>query len=194
VLAHELQHWRSGDAVGARIVWAAALPVALICNLGLFLAGRGRGEGLGRPPVAVGTFLVIIGWIIAWPAWVITKLILVPVTASTQRGYEYEADAAAARIGLAVPLSTALRKMGAFEGGRTGWEQTMAATHPPTELRLEALQQPRPDDFEYQEDDLRVPRWKEIRRFLFGLREIIVPQRATQMPPVAEQSADGDTA
>ncbi len=65
--------------------------------------------------------------------------------------------------------------MGAFEGGRSGWEQAMRATHPPTELRLEALQPPRPDDFEYQEEDLRVPKPAEVRRFLFGLREIMVP-------------------
>lgn len=119
------------------------------------------------------------------------------MTAGTQGGYEYEADAAAARIGLATSLSLALRKMGAFEGGRTGWEQTMAATHPPTELRLEALQQPRPDDFEYQEGGLSMPRWKENRRFLFGLREILVPNRSAQTttPRVIENSrhVEGDS-
>lgn len=187
VLAHELQHWRSGDAVGGRIVWAAAWPVALFYNVGSLLAGRGHGEGDGKGPprTAPRTFLALFGWFIAWPAWVITKFILVPLTAHTQRGYEYEADAAAARIGMASHLSSALKKMGAFEGGRSGWEQAMAATHPPTELRLEALQPPRPDDFEYQEEDLRVPTQVEVRRFLFGLREVVVPVRK-QTPAVSE--------
>jgi Zn-dependent protease with chaperone function len=191
VLAHELQHWRSGDAVGGHIVWAAAWPVALLYNLGSLLAGTGHGEGeTGGPPrKAPHTFLALFGWFIAWPAWVITKFILVPLTAHTQRGYEYAADAAAARIGLATQLSSALKKMGAFEGGRSGWEQAMAATHPPTELRLEALQAPRPDDYEYQEEDLRVPTQQEVRRFLFGLREVVVPKRAASEPPSGNDGA-----
>jgi Zn-dependent protease with chaperone function len=182
VLAHELQHWRSGDAVGSRIVWAAALPVALICNLGLFLSGR-RLEATGSIGAGIGAFIAALGWLIAYPAWAITKLIIVPVTASTQRRYEYEADAAAKSIGLGGALASALRKMGAFEGGRTGWEQTMAATHPPTELRLEALQDARPDDVEYQEDDLRVPRPREIRAFVFGLRHAVGRVEPVQTNP-----------
>jgi hypothetical protein len=167
----------------------------LLYNLGSLLAGRGRGEGeTGGPPRnAPRTFLALFGWFIAWPAWVITKFILVPLTAHTQRGYEYEADAAAARIGLATQLSSALKKMGAFEGGRSGWEQAMAATHPPTELRLEALQSPRPDDYEYQEEDLRVPTQHEVRRFLFGLREIVVPTRPKSEPAVSEPPPGDDS-
>jgi hypothetical protein len=42
----------------------------------------------------------------------------------------------------------------------------MAATHPPTELRIEALEPPKPDDFEYQEDELRAPAGHEVRRLL----------------------------
>lgn len=190
VLAHELQHWRSGDAVGGRVVWAAALPVALLCNIGLFLTGRGRPHASSGPAAVVSGFLLILGWIIAWPAWAITKLILVPVTASTQRRYEYEADAAAAQIGLASALSSALRKMGAFEAGRTGWEETMAATHPPTELRLEALQEPKPDDDEYQEDDLRIPRWNEVRRFLFGLRHVVSSRPKETRAGISDNAAD----
>lgn len=169
VLAHELQHWRSGDAVGAHIVQAAAWPVALLYNFGSRLTGGSR-----------FTFGGVFGWFIAWPAWVITRLVLVPLVSHTQRGYEYEADLAAARIGMAAQLASALRKMGAFEGGRSGWEQAMAATHPPTELRLEALQSPRPDDFEYQEEDLRVPTRQEVRKFLLGMRKIVVPGRPHQ--------------
>ena len=74
-------------------------------------------------------------------------------------------------IGLAIALSSALRKMGAFETGRTGWEQAIAATHPPVELRLEALQLPRADDAEYQESELGGPTASELRRiYLFWRR------------------------
>ncbi len=170
VLAHELHHWRKGDAVGLRIVWVAALPVALIYDVGMWLAGA-------RPqvptPDALGIqlprgFLAIVGWLIAWPTWVITKFVITPIVGASQRRYEYEADAAAKEIGLGAPLSSALRTMGAFETGRTGWEAAMAATHPPVELRVEALQEQRPDDSEYQEDDLEGPTGAELRRiFLF---------------------------
>lgn len=163
VLAHELEHWRQGDAVGLHFVWAAAWPVALIYNLGTMFAGQ-QEEGGGPPRRSSRGFLAFVGWLIAWPTWVIIKLVITPVIASSQRRYEYGADAAAAKIGYAADLSSALRKMGAFEGGRTGWEQAMTATHPPTELRLEALEPPKPDDSEYQEDELRAPTGEEVRR------------------------------
>jgi hypothetical protein len=104
--------------------------------------------------------------IIAWPAWIITTLIIAPVLSGSQKKYEYEADAAAAAIGLAAPLASALRTMGAFETGRTGWERAITATHPPIELRVEALQDRLPDDAEYEEDELRGPTREEIVRLL----------------------------
>jgi len=176
VLAHELHHWRSGDAVGLRVVWAAALPIALLLDLGTWIAG-GSGATLQRREAATsqerirrraGAFAVI-GWAIAWAPWVITRLVVAPLSAATQRRYEYEADAAAAAIGLSAALSSGLRKMGAFEGGRSGWERAMVATHPPTELRLEALEQPRSDDAVYQERDLGLPSFRELSRILRSL-------------------------
>jgi len=173
VLAHELAHWRSGDAVGMRIVWVAALPVAVIYNIGLWLAGSTQTQ---TQPHTVGTraprgFLAFVGWIIAWPAWVITTLVIAPTLAASQRRYEFEADGTAARIGLAEPLASALRKLGAFEGGRTGWERAMFATHPPIELRIEALQPRQPDDAEYEEDELRGPTARELKRLLMFWRQ-----------------------
>src|SRR5207248_4911105 len=139
VLSHELHHWRTGDAVGLHLVWACAWPIALTANVGLFLAGAGRKSRRGA-------LLVLAGWAIAWPAWVILRFLIVPVVASTQRRYEYMADAAAGQLRYGAQLSTALRKLSTFESGRTGWERAMKATHPHTELRIEALQPPRPDD------------------------------------------------
>lgn len=164
VMAHELGHWRAGDTVGMQMVWACAWPLALSMNVGLWLAGirtsGGGNEGAGR----YRGIIVLFGWLIAWPAWVVTTLVIGPVVASHQRRYEYEADAVAKELGYAAPLSSALKKMSAFEGGRTGWEYAMRRTHPPTELRLEALQSPRPDDEQYQEDELGLPHWGEVRR------------------------------
>jgi len=169
VIAHELEHWRMGDAVGLRFVWAAAWPVALTYNLGMLLAGNRSREStqLRWPPSGVR---VILGWLLAWPMWVIIKLIITPVVASEQRQYEYDADAAAATIGYAADLSSALSKLVAFEGGRTGWERAMAATHPPTELRIEKLKPRQPGDEQYQEDDLRGPTGAEWKRLLTFFR------------------------
>ncbi|MGO9584464.1 MAG: M48 family metalloprotease [Acidimicrobiales bacterium] len=168
VLAHELHHWRTGDSVGLHIVWAAAWPVALVVDFGLLVAGRQPNQA-GQPPARYRGLLVLIGWVIAWPAWVILKLGIAPVVAGTQRRYEYEADAAAASLGYAPALITGLRKIGAFEGGRTGWEQAMSATHPPLELRIEALQAPKPDDAQYQESELTGPSRADIARLLRAL-------------------------
>jgi Zn-dependent protease with chaperone function len=174
IIAHELEHWRMGDAVGLRFVWAAAWPVALTYNLGMLIAGNRSGEveKLRWPPTGIR---VLLGWLIAWPMWVIIKLVITPIVASRQRNYEYAADAAAAKIGYAADLSSALRKLGAFEGGRTGWERAMAATHPPTELRIEKLKPLQPGDEQYQEDELRGPTRAELRRLLTPF----MPRRAT---------------
>jgi Zn-dependent protease with chaperone function len=171
ILAHELHHWEAGDSVALKFVWAASLPIALMYDLGTYLSGGWVTVG-GEVGKGIRTIAGLVGWIIAWPAGVLMKLVIVPVVSRRQRDCEYEADAAAAAIGLASELSSALQKMGAFESGRTGWEAAMAATHPPTELRLEALQAPRPDDWEYREDELRGPSRTEVRRLFGGLGRV----------------------
>jgi hypothetical protein len=66
----------------------------------------------------------------------------------------------------AAPLAQALTTLGAFEGGRTGWEQAIVATHPPTELRIDRLLPAHDDDWEYQENELRGPTADELKRLL----------------------------
>ena len=169
VLAHELAHWRNGDSVGLHCVWAAAWPVAILYNLGTVISGN---KPTTRPVISGSVesgIRWIIGALISWPAWIMTKLIIAPLVAASQRRYEYGADAVAFELGYGAQLSSALRKIGAFEAGRTGWEAAMTATHPPLQLRLEALQVPHPDDWEYQEDELKGPSWAEIRRLAGGL-------------------------
>ena len=111
------------DAVGLRITWVAALPMAPTYALGMWLAGA-------RPqvttPEALGIqlarcLLAVVGWLIAWPTWVITKFVVAPIVGPSERRYQYEADAAAMEIGLGAPLNWGLLTMGAFETGRTGW-------------------------------------------------------------------------
>jgi Zn-dependent protease with chaperone function len=168
VLVHELQHWKQGDSVGLRCVWAASLPVVLIYNLGCLISGWSPQKRLQTSGSSQGIVRWLVAWLVTWPSWVMTKLILTPMLSASQRRYEYKADAAAHNLGFGSELSSALRKIGAFETGRTGWEAAMSSTHPPVELRLEALQQPRPDDWEYQEEELHGPTVREFFR-MFGL-------------------------
>lgn len=173
VLAHELHHWSFGDAVGLRLMWAAALPLALLLNLGSWIGGGNiTGVRDSRDEAGIADrsrprgFFGALGWLIAWAPWVITRFILTPLAASEQRQCEFGADAAASALGLAEAMSSALRKLRVFEGGRSGWERTISATHPPTELRLEALEPPSDDDQTYQESDFTFPRFSELMRVL----------------------------
>lgn len=172
ILVHELSHWRNGDAVGLQCVWAAAWPVVLLYNLGTIIGGQTPSDRIVVSNSLASAIRWIVALLVAWPAWVMTKLIIAPLTAASQRRYEYGADAVAYEFGLGAQMSSALRKISAFEAGRTGWEAAMTATHPPTELRLEALQAPRPDHWEYHEDELRGPSWPEVRRLFGGLSHV----------------------
>ena len=127
VLAHELAHWARADTVGLRFVFAAALPLALLYNLGVLLL-RFRG------------IVALIALLLLWPAWALTRLVIEPLVAERSRDYEYAADQEARRVGYGEALREALAHLGEFEGGRSGWEQVITATHPPIELRLEALE------------------------------------------------------
>jgi hypothetical protein len=74
------------------------------------------------------------------------------------RQAEYDADAAAARIGRGPELISALEKLSAFEAARTGWEAALYRTHPPTALRIERLEPRIPGDEHYQEPELGIDR------------------------------------
>jgi Zn-dependent protease with chaperone function len=128
VLAHDLWHWAVGDAVGDRLVLACGLPLLLLYEAGAWLARRGGG------------LLAALGWTVLWPAWVLVRLIIRPVMARGTRRQEYAADAAVVATGRGPALHQALTFLGEFEPGRSGWDQIIAATHPPRELRLEALE------------------------------------------------------
>jgi Zn-dependent protease with chaperone function len=128
LLGHGLSHWAAGDPVGDRLVLACALPLVVLYEAGAWLARRGGG------------LLAAIGWAVLWPAWVLVRLVMRPAMAAGTRRREYAADAAVAASGRGAALHQAISFLGEFEPGRSGWEQTIAATHPPRELRLEALE------------------------------------------------------
>ena len=130
ILAHELHHCNEGDTVGLRFIYACALPVILLYDLGALLTQTRHSA------------LILIGWAFLWPAWVIMHVVIEPLLASRSRNtIEYECDAKAKEIGYGEGLTQALSYFGDFENGSTGWMKALIATHPPLELRLEQLEE-----------------------------------------------------
>jgi Zn-dependent protease with chaperone function len=129
ILAHELHHWDSCDVVGSTVVFACFYPVALVVNAISWVGARAQ-------------WLAVILWCFFWPFWLSTKLVVVPLMTRRSRRYEYEADARAARLGddYRLGLRRALDELSAWERPRTGWEDVIAATHPPIERRLQMLE------------------------------------------------------
>jgi Zn-dependent protease with chaperone function len=152
VMAHEMMHWRRGDGLALRMVWSFAWPVAVLYTVGMFLSGArfgvdgpsgaGAGDvhssGKGTVKGSV-TFLGFLGWIILWPSWLLTRFIIVPMTNTESRTAEYEADAGAAAAGLGGGLQRALERLSVLEIPRNAWDAAITSTHPPIELRIDAL-------------------------------------------------------
>ena len=130
LLAHELHHWRKGDVVADRLVAFAALPVSIPLGLAM---GRERLQDQRFLPFRWAL------WFFLWPALLLGHAV-VAVSAPRQRRHEYEADAAAATAGYRDGMRRVLEELKVFEPGRTGWERAVETTHPPIELRLEALE------------------------------------------------------
>ena len=141
ILAHELYHWMAGDVVSMRVVWAASWPIVALYNLGGWLSRGGHTPLTGSRS---GRFLTFLGWFFLWPTWIVTKLVLAPMLTRDDRLHEYEADMAAAQLGeeYRLGLRRALAELAVWEAPRTSWEEVIAATHPPIELRLERLETP----------------------------------------------------
>ena len=158
VLAHEMMHWRRGDGFAMRMVWCFGWPVGVLYGLGMYL--QGARFGASEPPHSSGkstvkgatTFLTLLGWMFLWPSWLLTRFVLIPMSANDSRLAEYEADAGASAIGLGDGLSRALRRISVWEGNRNAWDAALARSHPPTELRLEALDGDSP-----QQDLIKAP-------------------------------------
>ncbi|WP_306366643.1 M48 family metalloprotease [Nocardiopsis sp. CC223A] len=132
VLAHELAHWHRGDATVMAWGKGLALPLYLAYNFTVKVHEATRWGPLR-----------ILVWIVLWSVNATMHGLVVPLHARYWRDCEYAADAAAAAAGYADGLHRALSRLRqTFDGARTGWDATMLATHPPTELRLERLERP----------------------------------------------------
>lgn len=132
VLTHELVHWRNGDAISAAFVRGVALPLYLVQAGGGWLAARARNSVL--------RFLI---WLAFWPVFVTVRYFVAPMQAADSRDAEYRADEGAVLAGHRAGMRQVLAHFRrSFEGGRNGWVAAMCASHPPNELRLEALEEP----------------------------------------------------
>ncbi len=171
VLAHELHHWRKGDAVGLAAVWACGWPVILVFN---------AIEWVMRTVGAALPLLTLILWILFWPFALALRLLIAPVVGLFSRRHEYGADAAAVAAGHGEGLYRALEQLRDVEPGRSGWERTVAATHPPTELRLEAIEDRMNEPAAFGVE--RCPSCStpagDGRRFCTECGEVLVPQAA----------------
>ena len=130
VLCHGLQHWAVGDGVGDLLVRCCGLPLVLLYNAGYRLTQQGNG------------LIALVGWVVLWPAWLLVRLIIRPIVAVASRDQEFATDAAVAATGRGEALHGALSLLGELEPGQSGWDRVIAGTHPPLELRLEALEPP----------------------------------------------------
>ncbi|BCB77232.1 hypothetical protein Pflav_036420 [Phytohabitans flavus] len=78
---------------------------------------------------------------VAWPALTSVRYFIVPLQSASARRAEYRADQGAVlaghRDGLRLVLGRLRRSV---DGSRNGWDEAICASHPPTELRLEALE------------------------------------------------------
>jgi len=101
-------------------------------------AGDVHSSGKGTVKGSV-TFLGFLGWIILWPSWLLTRFVIVPMTNTESRTAEYEADAGAAAAGLGGGLQRALERLSVLEIPRNAWDAAITSTHPPIELRIDAL-------------------------------------------------------
>jgi Zn-dependent protease with chaperone function len=131
VFAHELVHWRDGDAIASAWGKGCALPLYLLYILAVKVLGVVR----LRP-------LQFVLRVLLWSVLVTVEKLVIPAQAANWRQSEFRADQGAITAGYGPGLRRVLSRMrSSFEGGRDGWDVAICATHPPTELRLERLEE-----------------------------------------------------
>ncbi|HWS38988.1 MAG TPA: M48 family metalloprotease [Actinoplanes sp.] len=132
VLCHELTHWRNADTVSALFIRGLALPIYLAYSVVSFLLERFR-----HPVIGFALTLT------CWPLLVTIRYVIMPMQAAGSRVAEYQADQGAVYAGHLTGLRQVLSRFRrTFDGSRNGWENSVCATHPPNELRLERVEAP----------------------------------------------------
>jgi Zn-dependent protease with chaperone function len=130
VVSHLLVHWRNGDAISAVFVRGVALPLYLIYGFAGWVMQKVK-----HPLV------VVLLWLVLWPALLTVRYFILPMQAADARRAEFRADQGAVLAGYREGLRRVIgRLQRSFEGGQNGWSQAVSATHPPSELRLERLE------------------------------------------------------
>jgi Zn-dependent protease with chaperone function len=132
VICHELAHWNSGDSIARTFLQGVALPLYLSYSVLTAI-----------PRVVNQSFVRVLVWLFTWPIMLATRYVIIPLQTSDERRNEYRADQAAMLAGQSPGLRRVLAYFRqSFDGSRNGWVQAICATHPPNELRLEALELP----------------------------------------------------
>jgi Zn-dependent protease with chaperone function len=145
VVSHTLVHWRNGDAISATFVRGVALPLYLIYGFAGWVMQKVK-----HPLV------VLLLWLVLWPALLTVRLFIMPVQAADARRAEFRADQGAVLAGYRDGLRRVIARLPrSFEASQNGWSLALSATHPPSELRLERLEEP---DRQYPLPDPDPPR------------------------------------
>ncbi|MDG4756987.1 M48 family metalloprotease [Micromonospora sp. WMMD710] len=128
LLSHELVHWRTGDEITSAFVRGVGLPLTLAHALPTWL--------MRTFPHPATNFVVFVFF---WPVLLTMRYVVLPLHARDVRAAEYRADLGAVLTGHVDGLRRILERRLSFESGRSGWDEAVCATHPPHELRLDAL-------------------------------------------------------
>jgi Zn-dependent protease with chaperone function len=132
VLCHELGHWNNADPVASTFVRGVALPLYIVYTIAARLL-----EWLRHP------ILQLFLWAILFPVLITVRFIIAPMQGIESRAAEYRADRVAVLGGHREGVRRFLARIRrTIDRGMTGWDETICQTHPPTELRLEALEEP----------------------------------------------------
>ncbi|MEU4473020.1 M48 family metalloprotease [Micromonospora sp. NPDC023888] len=129
LLSHELVHWRTGDEITSAFVRGVGLPLTLAHALPTWLM---------RTFPHPGTNFVV--FLFFWPVLLTMRYVVLPLHARDVRAAEYRADLGAVLTGHVDGMRRVLERRLSFETGRSGWDEAVCATHPPHELRLDALE------------------------------------------------------
>ncbi|MEU4401486.1 M48 family metalloprotease [Micromonospora orduensis] len=128
LFSHELVHWRTGDEITSAFVRGVGLPLTLAHALPTWL--------MRTFPHPATNFVVFLFF---WPVLLTMRYVVLPLHARDVRAAEYRADLGAVLTGHVDGLRRVLERRLSFESGRSGWDEAVCATHPPHELRLDAL-------------------------------------------------------
>lgn len=132
VVSHALVHWRNGDAISATFVRGVALPLYLVYGFAGWVMQKVK-----HPLV------VLLLWLVLWPVLLTVRLFIMPLQAADARQAEFRADQGAVLAGYRDGLRRVISRLGrSFEASPNGWSRALTTTHPPSELRLERLEDP----------------------------------------------------